>query len=438
MGVAAVRRDPRAARARLLGPLDRPRLRRCAGAAAVGRARVEQVRSRPTGGCGTSSPSCASRARPTAEVERARAYAAGARAIAFENTGAVARHAAQQTIVYGEDVDPDRAIALLDEVTFDEVAEVAARRSPTSCRSRASARTRWRSSSRPEPRASSPGAVAAAIVLGGRAAASATRASRSAALGRGRLAGRRRRRRAAAAQPLRHRPPPAADRARRRARPRSSRAAGPAHAARSSTTSTHGEQLFALRADVKRPPASVEKLYTTVAVLARARARRAAPDDGARRPATSAPAASGTANLYLRGGGDPTLRRRRLQPGLGAGLRPDRRRSSSRQLPARRDPPRDRARDRRRVAVRRAARRARHRLRAGHPRPRRPAGGAHLRPRRDDAARSAPAAFAAQELVLTMRGAGIRARAAPVHRRGTPPRRARSSRSSPRRRCRCC
>jgi predicted Zn-dependent peptidase len=62
-----------------------------------------------------------------AEVERARAYAAGARAIAFENTGAIARHAAQQTILYGEDVDPDRTIALLDEVTFDEVRQVAAR-----------------------------------------------------------------------------------------------------------------------------------------------------------------------------------------------------------------------------------------------------------------------------------------------------------------------
>ena len=61
------------------------------------------------------------------EVERARAYAAGARAIAFENTGAIARHAAQQTIVYDEDVDPDRTIALLDEVTFDEVKDVAAR-----------------------------------------------------------------------------------------------------------------------------------------------------------------------------------------------------------------------------------------------------------------------------------------------------------------------
>jgi predicted Zn-dependent peptidase len=63
---------------------------------------------------------------PTAaEVERARAYAAGARAIAFENTGAVARYAAQQKVVYGEDVDPDRAIALIDEASFDEVAEAA-------------------------------------------------------------------------------------------------------------------------------------------------------------------------------------------------------------------------------------------------------------------------------------------------------------------------
>jgi predicted Zn-dependent peptidase len=64
---------------------------------------------------------------PTAEeVERARAYAAGARAIAFENTGAVARYAAQQAVVYGEDVDPDRAIALLDEVPFERVVEAAA------------------------------------------------------------------------------------------------------------------------------------------------------------------------------------------------------------------------------------------------------------------------------------------------------------------------
>ena len=60
------------------------------------------------------------------EVERARAYAAGARAIAFENTGAVARYAAQQTVVYRESVDPDAAIDRLDEVTYDEVRAIAA------------------------------------------------------------------------------------------------------------------------------------------------------------------------------------------------------------------------------------------------------------------------------------------------------------------------
>jgi predicted Zn-dependent peptidase len=60
-----------------------------------------------------------------AEVERARAYAAGARAIAFENTGAVARHAAQQAIVYREDVDPDATIERLDRVTSDDVRTVA-------------------------------------------------------------------------------------------------------------------------------------------------------------------------------------------------------------------------------------------------------------------------------------------------------------------------
>jgi predicted Zn-dependent peptidase len=55
------------------------------------------------------------------EVERARAYAAGRRVLAFENTNAVARYAANQAIVFGEDIDPDAAIDLLDEVTFDEV-----------------------------------------------------------------------------------------------------------------------------------------------------------------------------------------------------------------------------------------------------------------------------------------------------------------------------
>jgi predicted Zn-dependent peptidase len=60
------------------------------------------------------------------EVERARAYAAGRLVLAFENTGAVARYGATRSIVFGEDIDPDKAIAALDAVTFDEVREVAA------------------------------------------------------------------------------------------------------------------------------------------------------------------------------------------------------------------------------------------------------------------------------------------------------------------------
>jgi predicted Zn-dependent peptidase len=59
------------------------------------------------------------------EVERARAYAAGRRVLAFENTNAVARHAAAQTVVHGQEIDPDAAIAVLDRVAFDDVAEVA-------------------------------------------------------------------------------------------------------------------------------------------------------------------------------------------------------------------------------------------------------------------------------------------------------------------------
>jgi predicted Zn-dependent peptidase len=59
------------------------------------------------------------------EFERARAYAAGRRVLAFENTNAVARHAATQSVVFGQDIDPDAAIAALDRTTFDEVAEVA-------------------------------------------------------------------------------------------------------------------------------------------------------------------------------------------------------------------------------------------------------------------------------------------------------------------------
>ncbi|MDQ3740772.1 MAG: insulinase family protein, partial [Actinomycetota bacterium] len=60
-----------------------------------------------------------------AEVERARAYAAGRRVLAFENTNAVARYAANQSIVFGEGIDPDGAIARLDAVTHEQVREVA-------------------------------------------------------------------------------------------------------------------------------------------------------------------------------------------------------------------------------------------------------------------------------------------------------------------------
>ena len=78
------------------------------------------------------------RAGPTEEeFERARAYAAGRRVLAFENTNAVARHAAAQTIVFGQDIDPDAAIAALDDTTLEQVVEVARgiseeRRSPAS------------------------------------------------------------------------------------------------------------------------------------------------------------------------------------------------------------------------------------------------------------------------------------------------------------------
>ena len=60
------------------------------------------------------------------EVQRARAYTAGRLVLAFENTNAVARHAAGQSVVFGEEIDPDAAIAALDAVTYDQVREIAA------------------------------------------------------------------------------------------------------------------------------------------------------------------------------------------------------------------------------------------------------------------------------------------------------------------------
>ena len=59
------------------------------------------------------------------EFARARAYAAGRRVLAFENTNAVARHAAAQTVIFGQEIDPDKAIAALDAVTYEQVMEVA-------------------------------------------------------------------------------------------------------------------------------------------------------------------------------------------------------------------------------------------------------------------------------------------------------------------------
>src|SRR3954453_13427331 len=60
-----------------------------------------------------------------AEFERAKAYAAGRRVLAFENTNSVARYAANQAIVFDESIDPDDGIAELDSVTFEETAEAA-------------------------------------------------------------------------------------------------------------------------------------------------------------------------------------------------------------------------------------------------------------------------------------------------------------------------
>jgi predicted Zn-dependent peptidase len=59
------------------------------------------------------------------EFERARSYAAGRRVLAFENTNAVARYAAMQSVVFGQDIDPDAAIAALDRTTLDDVDTVA-------------------------------------------------------------------------------------------------------------------------------------------------------------------------------------------------------------------------------------------------------------------------------------------------------------------------
>ena len=135
-GLAPVRRDPRAARPVLLGlrrpTTPTPTCPSCSSAPASSRPSAP----RPTRACARSSASWPPTGRREEEVERARAYAAGRRVLAFENTNAVARYAANQRIVFDEDIDPDAAIALLDAVTFDEVAEAARTVDPEQARRR--------------------------------------------------------------------------------------------------------------------------------------------------------------------------------------------------------------------------------------------------------------------------------------------------------------
>jgi predicted Zn-dependent peptidase len=58
-------------------------------------------------------------------VERARAYAAGRRVLAFESTTAVAERLAEESLLHGTLPAPDEAVAALDAVTYQDVAEVA-------------------------------------------------------------------------------------------------------------------------------------------------------------------------------------------------------------------------------------------------------------------------------------------------------------------------
>jgi D-alanyl-D-alanine carboxypeptidase/D-alanyl-D-alanine-endopeptidase (penicillin-binding protein 4) len=86
---------------------------------------------------------------------------------------------------------------------------------------------------------------------------------------------------------------------------------------------TTGREVFSERAGVGRPPASVEKLFTSVALLARlgpgARLRTSVLGSG-----SLGPGGAWRGDLYLRGGGDPTLAspafRRIYQSGYGATL----------------------------------------------------------------------------------------------------------------------
>ena len=108
-GLAPVRRDPRAARPLLLASAPsttRSPTRRCSQLGAG--PRVGQVRRGLHAHARDRRRAAATDGPTEEEVERARAYAAGRRVLAFENTNAVARYAATQTIVSARPSTPTR------------------------------------------------------------------------------------------------------------------------------------------------------------------------------------------------------------------------------------------------------------------------------------------------------------------------------------------
>ncbi len=61
------------------------------------------------------------------ELERARAYASGRLILAFESTGAVARYASDQVVVFGESPDPTLPIKEIEKVQIEDVVDIASR-----------------------------------------------------------------------------------------------------------------------------------------------------------------------------------------------------------------------------------------------------------------------------------------------------------------------
>jgi predicted Zn-dependent peptidase len=57
--------------------------------------------------------------------ERARAYAAGRRVLAFENTNAVADYLGEHAVLFGAPGGPDDAVAALDAVSYEDVVAIA-------------------------------------------------------------------------------------------------------------------------------------------------------------------------------------------------------------------------------------------------------------------------------------------------------------------------